>query len=74
MDVDIGRVSCTFEDSSSTPDVPVCPHVANALGIAAEFKHDNLVWLGHFRGAMQRMMTNGYDRPSCGDEVCKLRS
>jgi hypothetical protein len=71
-DKSIGRASCTFEDSTATNDVPVCPHVSGALQVAAEFKTDQGKWLNEFRDVMDRMIHNGYSRPSCGDSVCKL--
>jgi hypothetical protein len=71
-DKSIGRVSCTFEDSTSTDSLPVCPHVNGALNVAAEFKHDNKKWLNEFRDALDRISHKGYNRQSCGDSVCKL--
>jgi Peroxidase len=68
-----GRVNCTFEDSTATKRIPVCPHVEGALQIAAEFQNDNLVWLEAFRGVLDRMLTNGYQRIVCPDAICQLQ-
>jgi Peroxidase len=73
FDKSIGRATCTFEDSTATSSVPVCPHVEGALQIAAEFQNDNLGWLRAFRSVLDRMLTNGYQRPDCQDDICKLR-
>ena len=72
MDKSIGRVNCTFEDSTSTAEVPVCPHVEGALQIAAEFFGDNIKWLTEYRDVLDRMLTNGHNRQDCDDAICQL--
>ena len=73
MDKNTGRVTCTFEDNTSTDSLPVCPHVEGALQIAAEFGQDNIGWLREFRNVLDRMLTNGYRRNDCNADVCKLQ-
>jgi hypothetical protein len=73
MDKSNGRVTCTFEDNTATATLPVCPFVDGALQTAAEFTHDNKGWLQEFRNVLDRMLTNGYSRPNCSDDICKLR-
>lgn len=72
MDQSIGRVTCAFEDNTATDTLPVCPHVEGALQAAAEFMHDNLLWLEEFRDVLDRMVTNGYGRPDCTDVICPV--
>lgn len=73
FDDSIGRASCTFEDSTSRSDLPVCPGVQGALKIAAEFFGDNMKWLREYRTVFEKIITKGYQRPSCSDSICKLR-
>jgi hypothetical protein len=74
FDKSTGRASCTFEDNTATAEVPVCPFVDGALQTAAEFLHDNKGWLREFRDVLDRMGTNGYNRPDCDDDICKLQA
>lgn len=42
-DDEIGRARCGFEDDTSAEaNIPQCPHIEEAVLIAAELKHDNV--------------------------------
>jgi hypothetical protein len=73
MDKSTGQVFCAFEDDmASPPSFPVCPHVEGALQTAAEFFHDNRGWLLEFEQVLDKMVTNGYNRVDCNEDLCKL--
>lgn len=64
-----GEVSCAFIDENR------CPHAADSLDFAAEYRLDNELWLNDFSDVLKRMVNAGYSVTNeCILDVCILEA
>lgn len=57
---DGGEVSgCQFKCNRRNCALPACPHAPETLGIVAEYKFDNALWIEEFEDAFKRMLKHG---------------
>lgn len=71
-----GQVAgCQFKCNRRNCPLPACPHAPETLGIAAEYKFDNGLWLEDFEDAFKRMLNTGFDSSAgCLQTPCAVPS
>ena len=73
IDSTTGEVSCTLRATPGST-LPECPP-SSMLPFAAQYKHNNMLWLTDFRDAFTKMTVNGFSTEGCnGAFPCDLAS
>lgn len=69
-----GKVdTCQFRCNRRNCPLPACPHAAATIGIAAEYKFDNGLWLEEFEVAFKKMTNKGFASAPCAETLlCKV--
>jgi hypothetical protein len=68
-----GKVDCQFRCNRPGCMANRCPHASLTIDIAAEYKHNNDIFLEDFEAALKKMLEKGYDTSGGCIDICELQ-